>query len=229
MSFYRTPVFIHPDAPIHVTSANLTRVTNALDARRQDRLDLGAAYRELTKRLNPSIGPSVVRTSRPATHATIDITDRSPVAGKDTPAAIDLDAQRRDDAARIERGEPLEEMPDIRTQMANVARKAAATEVVIEKLESEFQAEFQKLAAAHCATLKPSHDAKMKQFFKAMGEAFSIFSELQKTKQDLVDSQMGFGALFGVNLEFMRGKEVRSAFHDAKAQGFVASIPKELQ
>lgn len=33
--FYRTPTSLNPHAPIHITSAELTRLTNALDARRQ--------------------------------------------------------------------------------------------------------------------------------------------------------------------------------------------------
>ena len=49
--YYRAPTGIHAGSPIRLTSANLTRLANALDARRQDQLNLGAEYRELTKRL----------------------------------------------------------------------------------------------------------------------------------------------------------------------------------
>jgi hypothetical protein len=225
--YYRPPTSINPHAPIHVTSPNLTRITNALDARRQDRLNYGAKYRALANRLRPDSGPSVVRHERPVEKSTIDLTNRSAVPGKkETPSAIDEDARLADDAARIERGESLEEMPDVRPQMSHVARKAAATEVVIEKLESEFQAEFLKLSATHIKTIKPTHDAQTRKFFMAFGDAFSIYSELQKTKRDLIDSQIGFGGLFTVDLGFMNSEEVRSAFADGKAHGYVTSLPK---
>ena len=170
-----------------------------------------------------------MRHERRVEKATIDLTNRSPVAGIETPAAVDLDAQRAADVARIERGEPLEEMPDIKTQMANVARKAAATEVVIERLEAEFQSEFMKLSAAHAQKIKPDHDAKTKQFFKLFSEAFAIYSDLAKTKQDIVELQMGFPGLFGVNLDFMRGEDVRRMFNDGVAAGYVSSIPAPLR
>src|SRR6478736_3205106 len=115
MSFYRAPTSINPAAPIQVTSPTLTRTANALDARRQDRLNHGAEYRALANRLRPDTGPSVVRHERPASVSTIDLTNRSAVPGKkETPGAIDEDAQRADDVARIERGESLEQMPDIK-------------------------------------------------------------------------------------------------------------------
>ena len=107
-------------------------------------------------RLRPDAGPSVFRHQRPVEKATIDLTDRRPVPGKvETAGAIDEDARFADDVARIERGDFLQEMPDIKTQMAHVARKAQATEAVIEKLEEEFRVEFMKLAAAHCASSSP--------------------------------------------------------------------------
>ncbi len=230
MSFYRSPTSISPGSPIHLTSANLTRLTNALDARRQDRLDLGAEYRALMSRLRPDAGPSVFRHQRPVEKATIDLTDRRPVPGKvETAGAIDEDARFADDVARIERGDSLEEMPDIKTQMAHVARKAQATEAVIEKLEEEFRVEFMKLAAAHCAKLKPAHDEQTRKFFKLFGEAFSVYADLRKTRQDLTDSQMGFGGLFAVNLDFLRGDDVASMFHEAKKAGYVSSIPESLR
>ncbi|SHN71573.1 hypothetical protein [Bradyrhizobium erythrophlei] len=230
MPFYRSPTNIDPLAPIHITSANLTRLANALDARRQDRLNLGAEYRVLANRLRPDIGPSVVRYERPVEKATIDLTDHRPVPGKiDTAGAIDEDTRRADDVARIERGESLEDLPDIRTQMNHVARKAQATEVVIEKLEAEFRIEHAKLSAAYCKPLKPKHDADMKRFFKMLGEAYTVYSEMQKTKRDLVESQIGFGGLFGVNLDFLRSEDVRTAFNEAKAAGYVASIPDLLR
>ena len=109
-----------------------------------------------------------------------------------------------------------------------VARKAAATEVVIEKLEEEFRIEHAKLAAAYYKTLKPKCDADTKHFFKSFGEAYAIFADLQKTRQDLFVSQIGFNGLFAVDLDFMRGEEVRKMFVDAKAAGCVASIPESL-
>jgi hypothetical protein len=219
--FYRTPTSLNPHAPIHITSAELTRLTNALDARRQDRINYGAEYRRLTNLLRPdAAGPTVVRYERPVEKATIDLSDRRAVPGKkETPAAIDEDAQRRDDVARLLNNESLEATPDPKTEGNHVARKAAATEVVIEKLEEEFRIEFQKLSAAHCKTLKPAHDEQMRKFFKAFGDAFSIYSELSKTKRDLIDSQIGFGGLFNVDLDFLRGDDVRSMFHDGKAAG----------
>jgi hypothetical protein len=230
MSFYRAPTSVHHGSPIKLTSPDLTRLTNALDARKEDRLNYGAEYRSLTNRLRPDIGPSVVRHERPVEKATIDLTDRRPVPGKiDTAGAIDEAAQRAEDVARVERGESLDEIPDIKSQMAHVARKAAATEVVIEKLEAEFRVEHAKLAAAYCAKIRPDHDAKTKQFLKVFGEALAIFSELQKTRQDLFDSQIGYGGLFNVDISFMNGEEVRSMFADAKAAGYVSSIPETLR
>lgn len=224
MSFYRAPTSIHPLAPIQLTSANLTRITHALDARREDRLKYGAEYRSLANRLRPdSAGPSVIRYERPVEISTIDLTNRHPVPGKiETAGAIDEAARRVEDVARIERGEPLDDAPDVRTQMNNVARKATATEVVIEKLEGEFRAEFEKLTAAYCAKLKPAHDEQMRKFFKSFGEALRIYSELRKTRQDLIDSTMGFGGMFSIDLDFLRSDEVYSTFDAAKAAGFLA-------
>ena len=227
--YYRAPTSIHPHAPIHVTSANLTRITNALDARKDDRRKFGDEYRSLAERLRPDSGPSVVRHERPVEKSTIDLTNRQPAGKKEIGGAIDEAARRAADVAAIERGESLDDLPDIKTQMATVARKAAATEAIIEKLETEFQAEFVKLSAAHCKTLKPDHDAKMKKFFAAFSDAFSIYSELRKTRQDLIDSQMGFSGLFNVDLDFLRGEEVQSMFHDGKRNGYVNSIHKEIQ
>lgn len=229
MTFFRAPTSIHPLAPIQPSSANLTRLTNALDARKEDRKKYGAEYRRLANLLRPDSGPSVVRHERQVEKATIDLTDRNPVSGKTTPGAIDEDAQRADDVARIERGESLEETPDIKTQMATVARKAQATEIVIEKLEEEFRVEFTKLAAAHCKTLKTDHDKRTRRFLELFGEAFGVYSELNKTKRDLIDSQIGFGGLFNVDFDFMRGDEVASMFHDAVKAGYISSVPRELR
>ncbi len=229
MSFYRAPTSIHPGAPIHLTTANLTRITNAVDARKEDRVKYGNEYRALANLLRPDSGPSVVRYERPAEKATLDVNWPKVVANTDTGGNPDAEAQRRDDIERVARGEPLVERPDIRTQMSNVARKAAATEVVIERLEEEFRTEFTKLSAAHCKTLKPAHDEQMKKFFKLFGEAYGVYSELRKTRQDLMDSQMAFSGLFGIDLDFLRGEEVQSMFNAAKAANYVTSVPKWIQ
>jgi hypothetical protein len=226
--YFRPPTSVHPDSPVHVVSANLTRIGNALGARRENRLNVGAKKRRAMSRLRPDIGPSVIRYERPVEKATIDLTDRRPVPGKiETPGAIDEAARFADDVARIERGESLEVRADAQAEMNNFDREAQAIEVVIERLESEFQAEFMKLATEHCARLRPSVEKKTKRFFELFAEAFAIYSDLSKTKQDLVDSQMPT-MCFDVSLDFMRGNDIARAFADGKAAG-LCEVPKALR
>jgi hypothetical protein len=228
--FYRPPTSIHPGAPIKLSSPKL--LSSAANIKRFDQEQAAATeeYSALTSLERPDIGPTVTRYERPVEKSTIDLTDRRPVPGRrETPGTIDEAARHKNDVDRLLRGEELEEFPDLRARKSKVARKASAIQTAKELEQREFQAEFLKLSAAHCQTLKPDHDAKMKQFFKSFGEAFSIFSELQKTKRDLVDSQMGFGGLFGVDLDFLRGEDVRSMFVEGKRLGFVNSIPAAFQ
>jgi hypothetical protein len=112
--------------------------------------------------------------------------------------------------------------------MNQVARKAAAIEVAKEKKEDDFRAEHQRLSAAYCAKIKPDHDVKMKQLFKSFSEAFSIFSELSKTKQDLIDSEIGFHGIYSVDLGFLNSNDIAHLFRDAKAAGFMTGVPKEV-
>jgi hypothetical protein len=229
--YYRAPTSIHPLAPIKLSSPTLTRITTEIETFNQEQKATTDEYRRLAKLDRPDIR-DVTNTSytQPASHATLDVSGPRVGPGKtETPGAIDEAAQRKDDVDRVLRGESLDETPDVRTQMNRVARKAAAIEVAKEKKQDEFRAEFMKLAAAYCAKLKPEHDAKMKQFFKSFGEAFSIFADLQKTRQDLVDSQIGFSGIYNIDLGFLNSTDVASMFIDAKAAGYVNSIPESLR
>jgi hypothetical protein len=192
--YYRAPTSIYPGAPIKLSSATLMNCTADIESLNQDQKAASDEYRSLAKLYRPDIrGVTNTSYTEPAQHATLDVTGPRVGPGKtETPGAIDEAAQRKDDVDRVLRREPLEEIPDVRTLMNQVARKSAAIEIAKEKKEDEFRAEFMKLSAAYCAKLKPDHDAKMKQFFELFGEAFSVFADLQKTKRDLVDSQIGF-------------------------------------
>jgi hypothetical protein len=229
--YYRAPTSIHPGSPIKLSSQTLASTTTALDARREDRKTFGDEYRRLARGDRPDIRAQTNTSyERPVEHATFDTSGPRVGPGKaETQGAIDEDARLKADVAAVERGESLEDMPDVKTQAATVARKAQATEVVIEKLENEFRAEFQKLNAAYCKTIKADHDKRTREFFELFAKAYSAYSDLSKTKRDLVDSQLGFYGLFNVNLDFLRGEEVRSMFHDAKAAGYVNSIPETLR
>jgi hypothetical protein len=236
MSFYRAPTSVHHGSPIKLTSANLTRLTNALDARKEDRKKYGEEYRRLAKLDRPDIrGQTNTSYTEPAKHATIDVSGPRVVVTK-TETGLDPNEAARfaDDVARIERGEDITERPDIRTQMNQVARKAAATEVVIEKLEEEFRAEFLKLSAAYCKTIKSKHDEKMKRLFKALIEVHAVNSEIYAERQDLIDSSIGFnGIVFGLTPDFLGNpRDQHSDFaeflREGHKRGLVTSVPMFL-
>ena len=230
MSFYRSPTSIHPTAPIKLSSQILLSTTADIKALDEQQRATSDEYRAQAVLVRPDIrGTTNTSYSAPASHATIDTTDRRPVAGKTTPGAIDEDAQRKADVDRLLRNEPLEEIPDPRSKMSQLARLAEAINVATEKKKDVFRAEHQKLSAAYCAKIKPDHDAKTKQIIKLFGEAYGIYVELQKTRQDLVASEIGFHGLFNVDLDFFRGEEVRKMFHDAVKAGYVSSIPEALR
>jgi hypothetical protein len=227
--FYRTPTSVHPSAPIKLSSEILKRSTADIEALKARRIAKADEFRRTMAIQRADIGPSVFHYEQPAEHATLDISYPKVVQNRTIGGDPSLEAQEREDVERALAGEPLAEIHDIQSRLNQIDRESIAIEAAIKIKEAEFRAEFQKLSAAYCAKLKPDHDAKMKQFFKAFGEAYSIFAELQKTKHDLVDSQMGFGGLFGVDLDFLRGDDTRTMFADAKAAGYVASIPESLR
>ena len=227
MSFYRPPNSIHPSSPIKLSSPKLLSSTANIKRFDQEQAAATEEYSALTSLERPDTGPSVTHYERPVATATIDLTNRNPTPGKtETPGVIDEAARRKADVASLLRGEELEEIPDLRARKSKVARRAVAIQTAKELEQQAFQDEFLKLSAAYCAKIKPKHDADMKSFFKAFSEAFSIFADLQKTKRELIDSQIGFSGLFNVDLDFLRGEEVQSMFHAAKAAGYVPSLPK---
>jgi hypothetical protein len=232
MSFYRAPTSVHPSSPIQLTSPDLLDTAGAIDARKEDRKKFGEEYRRLAKLDRPDIGPGVTRYERPVTKSTIDLTDRRAAPGKlDTAGAIDEAAQRAEDVARIERGEDIGERPDIKTQMNHVARKAQATEAVIEKLEEEFRVEFLKLSAEYCKTLRPRHDEQMKLLFKALLEVQTVHSEIYDTCRDLIDSSVGFHGVYGLTPTFLgnprdRHSDFAEFLREGHKLGYVANMPE---
>jgi hypothetical protein len=231
--YYRAPTCVHHGSPIKLTSANLTRLTNALDARKEDRKKYGEEYRRLAKLDRPDIREVTnTRHTEPAKHATIDVSGPRVVVAK-TETGLDPNEAARfaDDVARIERGEDITERPDIKTQMNQVARKAAATEVVIEKLEDEFRAEFTKLSAAYCKTLKSKHEEQMKRLFKALVEVHSVNSEIYDARQSLIDSSIGYnGIVFGLTPDFLgnprdKHSDFAEFLREGVKHGIITSLP----
>jgi hypothetical protein len=228
--FYRPPTSIHPTAPIKPSSEILKRSTADIDELKARRIAKANEFRETTKLMRPEIGePSARHHEVMAPKGSIGYIEPAVRANRTIGGNPGAEAQRQDDIKRVLAGEDLAEVPDVQSKLNRINRESIAIEDAIKTKEAEFKAEFIKLSAAYCAKLRPYHDEKMKQFFKSFGEAFSIYSELEKTKRDLVDSSMGYGGLFGVNLDFMRGEDVREMFNEGIAAGYVASVPKDFQ
>jgi hypothetical protein len=226
--YYRTPTFIHASSPIKLSSAKLLSSAAKIKQYDQEQAAATEEYSSLTSLERPDIGATVTRYERPVEKSTLDLTDRRPVPGKrETPGVVDEDARHKADVARLLNGEELEEIPDLRARKTKAARKAAAIQTAKELEQQTFQAEFLRLAAEYSKKIKPDIDKKTRRVLELFGEAVSIHADLAKTKQDLIDSSMPTAG-FEVNLDFMRGDDVRSMFHDAKKAGYVASVPKEF-
>ena len=170
--------------------------------------------------------------TQPAKVATIDISGPSVVVAKTETGGDPDDAARfADDVARIERGEDIGELPDIKSQMANVARKAAATEVVIEKLENEFRIEFIKLSAEYCKTLKSKEAEQMKRLFKGLLEVHTVQSEMYDTCRDLIDSSIGYnGVVYALTPDFLgnprdKHSDFAEFLREGHKRGYIASVP----
>jgi hypothetical protein len=226
--YYRTPTSIHPSSPIKISSPKL--LSSAANIKRFDQEQAAATeeYSALASLERSDIGPTVTRYEQPATHATIDLTDRRPAPGKrETPGAVDEAARHKADVAALLNGEELEEIPDLRARKSKVARKAAAIQTAKELEQQAFQAEFLRVAAEYSKKIRPEIDKKTRRVVELFSEAFALYADLAKTKQDLVDSSMPTAG-FEINLDFMRGNDVADMFSNAKRLGFINAVPKEF-
>jgi hypothetical protein len=205
-------------AQVKLTSPTLTRLYGELATQTEAGKASDTRYRKLMSILRPDIGPSVIHHSEPATHATIDLSGPKVRANREIGGNPTEEERRKDDIARIARGEPLEERPNIQSQLDHEARTRGAIEVVLEDLEKQISEERRKLGIAYLAKIKPQTDAQMQKFKKALADFYAVHREISDLYRDHRDSGIGFPAN-GPMPDFMGSAD--DFFHTAAHHGFV--------
>ena len=217
------------------TSDNLTRLTALLQTQTAAAKSTDAEYWRLTKILRPDIlDQSVIRYDEPTKVAVLGVTEPKVMANRTTGGDPTEADRRKDDIERIARGEPLVERMDIELRINHEARKRAAIEAVIENLEKQIRDEKHRLAVAHCKASKPQEVERMGRLFKAIADVHAIYSEINDTRQDLIDSGIGLHGVYLLMPDFLgnprnRYSELGDYFRDGKRLGYINSIPKVFE
>jgi hypothetical protein len=212
--------YLQTTAPIKLASPNLTRLYGELEKQTAAGKASDAEYRRLMKILRPDIlDQTVVRYDEPTAVAVIGVTEPKIHRNTETGGDPTEEERRADDIARIARGEPLVERPNIKSQMDHEARKRGAIEVVIEDLEKQIREERRKLGIEYCKKIQPQSDERVKRFGKVLADFYAVHREISDVYRDLQASEIGF-SVNGPSPDFLRSAE--DFFHDAAHHGYIA-------